>query len=241
MVERQKNQEQQLDTIKVAKVERVSNDRGVLPKDFTLPDFTIPKGKDRHSVEVKFPLLFRDKEWQTKLLFELQTPDKFGPVLAKISFDILDPEDKDSRISHFATTLFKKDSIHAYEYRDQREKRAALIYYRNVENKKYRKQGLGELSLKIVEEVLRKINTERPALRMEVIQVTTNLGILSRLLVSKEWLVKHGVEPTSDRDLGYVPHPADEAKALRLLKKQSSDPEDIQPNDPTVLFLKDMI
>ncbi len=193
----------------------------VLPENFSLPDLNLPTGKEyvRHS-EVEFSVSHKGKNWLGRLSFDLSSDDD---NLGDMRFQIYDPDDKEKRIANFASRLWRKDdSIMNEKYPDEKG-RSCHIFNRNVEELTARRKGLGELSMKAVEEILKKINKEYPDLRMDKVHVFTRLGALSRLLVK----------------LGYSPHPSDLANAQELLKLETASLHDIDySRDPEVLFTK---
>lgn len=195
----------------------------VLPENFSLPDLNLPTKEEytRHS-DIEFPISHKGQNWTGKLLFDLYS-GVGDNSLAQMRFQIYNPNDKGKRISNFASTLWRENDIIMSEGYEDEKGRSCQVFNRNVEELTVRRKGLGELSMRAVEEVLKKINEEYPDLRMDKIHVLTRLGALSRLL---------------DK-LDYSPHPSDLANAQKLLKLETSDLYDIDySRDPQVLFTK---
>lgn len=88
-----------------------------------------------------------------------------------------------------------------------------------------RGKGYGELAPKIIKEIVEKFNHETD-LKGDYINIDTALSSLARLIVDQNWLKNHNLShlvKTSKEDLNFIPHPADEARAIKLLEGTTTE------------------
>jgi len=132
--------------------------------------------------------------------------------------------------------------------------RHARIFTRLVEPN-YRNQGIGQASLRILEDVFARIGEANPESRPRWIQILTGLESTSNLIVDPTWLSEwldtnydslqyDALNRLLDRagktslNLGYVPAPGCEARGAAMLTNGATDLSNHTGAQPDVLFYK---
>lgn len=214
--------------------------------DFNLPDLTPPSGKERKRVEtVKFPISYRGEDFIGSLECTRYADPKEGSEgdIATIYLQVFDKADPKSSIARFASHL--SQGLNPAPRYLKTDENPFLPKCWNISTREvapgYRGQGLGELGIRVSEELIARIAKAYPELDAKWIVMATGLSSLSRLIVDQSWLKEHGLERFAHKggqNLGYRPHPADEQQAKELLQQNFEEAEDIPAGAQRVLFMK---
>jgi len=181
--------------------------------------------EDGPLVTMRFSIEFNGSSWLVEVdLDRSSNPNYRGAIKLRI----LDPQTSEM-VAQFNTSLLN----HKGETR-------SLIYTRRIE-RNYRRQGLAELSIGLVETLSRQISQKYPDLDIKAVEIYTMLGSLSGLIVDQEWLRENGLEELqspSGRDMGYVPE--DDEVAKIVLQKNAEELADLDPSGshPEASFVK---
>ncbi len=228
--------------------------KSLLPDDFKLPDLSKlkPNEYDRFSTFV-FPVEYKGEKFFCKIDIT-RRPDLDNqrnlpqlrytcPLEIRVEGHEEDPSDNNPFHNKFAfsTYLMVGEYPHKEEYTDlNNEKPFWNTSYRMVEESQ-RGKGYGELALRVIKEIVEKFNHETD-LKGEYINIDTALSSLARLIVDQDWLKEHDLEhlaKKSSKNLKFIPHPNDEARAIKLLQGSSADLHDIMgSNVKDVKFIR---
>ena len=224
----------------------------VLPDGFVIPDLSPLKegeGWDRTGT-VKFPVVFGDETFEGRLMFARNKEEDCDSQRGRVELEVYRPNGTDypERVMSFKAVL-NKGQTHGDRYRgwsSDKERRQWHIHTRRVDDKGIRKKGMGTYGMQALEEAIRRVGEEYPGMRAGWIQLDTMLSSLSHMIIDPNWLKgksglgKKGMARAekTERNLGYVPHPKDDRKALQLLEMDSVEADDIKSGDPDVRFVK---
>ncbi len=216
-------------------------DRPLLPKIFQLPDLSKLKPDEQNRrAEFVFPYNHRGNQIFCKIAItrnhDMDNLPKYSsmkyamPIEIRIEGHAEDPNGKNPFDSLFAfsTYLETGDFPHKEKYADLKSKPFWNISYRMVEPDE-RGKGYGELALKLIDEVIAKIEKETD-LQGEYISIDTALSSLAMLIVDQDWLKQHGLEQLKNggkRNLKFMPHPADANRVIELLQGSTQELRDI--------------
>jgi hypothetical protein len=225
----------------ISSEEKIIQER-ILPDIFTLPDLSKlkPDEYSRFSTYT-FPVEYRNEKFYCKIDLT-RNPDLDNqhslpprsytcPLQIRVEGHDDNPDDKNPFNSKFAfsTYLMVGEFPHKPKYSDLPATQPFWnITYRMVDEEQ-RGKGYGELALRIIKEIAEKINHESD-LKGAYINIDTSLSSLARLIVDNNWLIEHGLghlAKKSKTDLKFIPHPADEAEAVKLLQGSAVDLHDL--------------
>ncbi len=223
----------------------------LLPDDFKLPDLSkLSPEEFSREASFNFPFNYNGKKIFCQIRItrnadldnqQSNPPAKYvSPLTIRVGGFVEDPNDNPfDQIFGFTVYYTVGDFPHKEQYKDLGNKPFWNITYRMVE-KPFRRQGYGELALRLSEEVIKKLNSETQ-FKADEIHIQTSLGALARLIVDKEWLSRHNLSDLTSinkHDFHFIPHPADETVAINLLHRQESDLTEITNKTlPDVKFI----
>jgi GNAT superfamily N-acetyltransferase len=224
----------------------------LLPDDFKLPDLSkLSPEEFCREASFNFPFNYNGKKIFCQIHITRNAdldnqrndpPKKYiFPLSIRVGGFLEDPDENPfDQIFAFTAYYTEGEFPHKKQYQDFDTKPFWNITYRMVE-KPYRRQGYGELALRLSEEVIEKLRAESQFTANEI-HIQTSLGALARLIVDKTWLKSHNLSDLSSPnkpDFHFIPHPADTQEAINLLHRQESDLMEISNKSlPDVKFIQ---
>ena len=215
----------------------------LLPPDFKLPDLSpLPPDEYERETKISFDTNINGLDLTMNISF-IRLEDAAQPYIMNLEIKGYLPGTKE-RVTSFKGVI---NNAARLSWSDQPQKTNNSNYYspytRHVE-KEYRKKGLGEYNLRLVEEVLEKIKIQYPEIAPDWIEIRTTLGSLSNLLIDPDWLENYlktnntnqlprlqklwQRSQNKNRNLGYIPSPQEIDNAIQLLQRESEELEDVK-------------
>jgi GNAT superfamily N-acetyltransferase len=224
----------------------------LLPEDFKLPDLSkLSPEEFCREASFNFPFNYNGKKifCQIRITRSADLDNQRShppakhvfPLSIRVGGFVENPDENPfDQIFGFTVYYTEGEFPHKEQYQNLGTKPFWNITYRMVE-KPYRRQGYGELALRLSEEVIEKLRAESQFTANEI-HIQTSLGALARLIVDKTWLKEHNLSDLTSPnkpDFHFIPHPADAQEAINLLHRQESDLMEISNKSlPDVKFIK---
>ncbi|MFH1405335.1 MAG: hypothetical protein ABIH21_04545 [Patescibacteria group bacterium] len=230
--------------------------RHALHVDFKLPDMSVSGKEDEFEIRrtVEIPLRSQGQEIKGMLTVEVVNNPEHKHLTHLGRIELEGFADSGERVLSFKSTLTTQMDDVTHQTTDRSKERFWIVHTRRIDKESgFRGKGFGELALRALEEAIKKLEQKLPELESNWIHVETRLSAIASLVIDpnwlKQWLAEHPDLPISgnrdrlvdraekERNLGYIPHPADIEGALWLLQRRTSDIDQIG-GAPNVAFIK---
>lgn len=159
----------------------------------------------------------------------LEITESTDPESSKLAEMTIELHSNETVVAKFRS-IFRYDDASTFEHgisSDRKTHKYWISQHREID-KRYRGIGLGELLMRLWEQIADQIAVTNPKLKPEWLQVNTSLGSVAKLIIDQEWLRQHNLERygSPKRNLGYMPFRDDEQKVPILLESAIEDIED---------------
>lgn len=183
----------------------------LMPKEGTLRDKTFSLGSvDWRGRKIDLDLDLGRYEGLQELQSRLgKSHEHATPVQVAVNGSSVEGV-KRNRAFRFKGFFF--ESVHGSSWR---------LTYRMVEPKE-RGQGLGDLAVQLWIEVVQRVAKEYPEFRADVIEVDSGLASVIRLLISQQWLDRHGLpeaKKAGGTDFLFEPEEKDAETLKQILRE----------------------
>ena len=208
----------------------------LLPVEFALPEMEMVPGKELGPINIPFVVEYRGLRLDNNLILKLVNQDN-SSHLARLMLKVTI---SDEIAAEFTATIHNSQSRpeqHGVKPDNDKHKYLTIDYRKVYPD--YRKQGLGEYGIRVMEELSDRVATKWPDMEFEWIQINTQLASMARLIIDQNWTREHNLAEfgSANRDLGYIPYKDDEYQVPSLLESATEEVED-KPFVKTIRFVK---
>jgi len=221
------------------------SESGVVPlgqKGLEIPDLDIKRAGEMR--KQNFDFTYNENAYRTELLFERYNDEIMPNKLVVVDFRIKDVDNNDEEAGVFNFMITKGPILPKYQNANNEKLVFCNIYNREVSNE-YKGRGLGELGIKVVEDIAKMVGEKNPELRADFVELNeVTISSLIRLAIDQKWLEDHGLNQYKNnkgRDMHFIPDGDEQAETkIKAILESNTDYTHSKKaaNNPEVRLIK---